>query len=97
MTGFNNVSVFIMVSLWEAHDAKRTRVWCCIRGLSRILGLRGVFISEFRKKGSQVQWPHLLAAQSFPRDTTEEGMALNVTHTSTSRTQAIAGIELKQL
>lgn len=39
----------------------------------------------------------LLAAQSFPRDAAEEGMTLDVTHTSTSRTQAIASIKLKQL
>lgn len=47
--------------------------------------------------GSEVQQLHLLVAQSFPGDTAEEGMTLDVTHTSTSRTQAIARVKLKQL
>lgn len=40
---------------------------------------------------------NLLAAQSFPGDAAEEGMTLDVTHSSTSRAQAIAGVELEQL
>lgn len=40
---------------------------------------------------------HLLAAQSFPGDAAEEGMTLDVAHTSTSRAQAIASVKLKQL
>lgn len=38
-----------------------------------------------------------LAAQGLPRDAAEEGMTLDVTHAASSRAQAIAGVELKQL
>lgn len=52
---------------------------------------------QCRTEGSQVQQLHLLAAQSFPGDAAEEGMTLDVTHSSTSGAQAIAGVKLKQL
>lgn len=52
---------------------------------------------QCRTEGLEGQQLHLLAAQSFPGDTGKEGMTLDVTHTSTSRTQAIASIKLKQL
>lgn len=40
---------------------------------------------------------HRLTAQSFPGDAAEEGVTLDVTHTPSSRAQAIAGVKLQQL
>lgn len=62
-------------------------------GFSRVFNLN----SSVGQGGSEVQQLHLLAAQSFPGDAAEEGMTLDVTHTSTSGAQAIASVKLKQL
>lgn len=51
----------------------------------------------FRSLEQSNRGSRLLVAQRFPRDAAEEGMTLDVTHTSTSRAQAIASIKLKKL
>lgn len=78
--------------LWEAQNAKETRIWCCVHfGPTWVFGFR-------RVSGQRDQpVPHLLTGQSFPGDAAEEGMTLDVAHTSTSRTQAIASVKLEQL
>lgn len=49
------------------------------------------------KQDRGVQQLHMLAAESFPGDTAEEGMTLDVANTSTSRTQTMSRVKLKQL
>lgn len=39
----------------------------------------------------------LLTAERFPGDAAEEGVALDVAHAATSRSQPVAGIKLEQL
>lgn len=79
--------------LWEARNAGSASASSL--ATLRCLDSRKAFSPSGRAQGGQRHC--LLAAQSFPGDATEEGMALDVTHTSSSRAQAVAGIELKQL
>lgn len=39
----------------------------------------------------------MLTAESFPGHAAEEGVALDVAHASTSRSQPVAGVKLEQL
>lgn len=55
------------------------------------------FRSQSDRRERKPGWLHLLVAQSFPGDAAEEGMTLDVTHTSTAGAQPVAGVKLEQL
>lgn len=55
------------------------------------------FRPQSERKERRPGWLHLLVAQSFPGDAAEEGMTLDVTHTSTAGAQPVAGVKLEQL
>lgn len=75
--------LFSFFFLGEEQNAKRTRIWCSTHsGHNLTEGSGGL---------------HLLVAQSLPGDAAEEGVTLDVTHTSTAGAQPVAGVKLEQL